>query len=576
MLSADELIQALQRRLRLVSPHMRREAGEFPHGWQLWLESQRERPGRIIGAPAASLVAVLAQRSLRAPPRRQQDLTRWQAFSTMWRQHWQPAAREDRGSRVFAAAVSVLSHILFAVLLLWLTYVQISAAPPPEGEQVVQVELIGTGSPEEAGGGEPAEAAEPAQAAQAEPAGQPATVQEPLPEQLSPAPEVATSVQPPADAPAPALPPVEVAPPAVSQPEPVPVEQAVDVSEPVPDPEVDFVLTPRVPQVSEPDVRAPDLSASVPSVQVVEIPVPLPSAPAAARAPRIVAPELSQQVPEIVRRDIPRPLRAPSAAVVDPAVASPQLQARVPEVRTARIPSPPTPEPATATPEAARAAVATVESAAAADAAAQPPRQENRGTPSIQGDETPQPGAGPKPTPAPGGWPTLKRADDWGDAARNRPGAQRGDDGLYNSDGSVRLADSPGSVAPGEPPGTVTEEIVNLDRAGTWLKRPPIDYEPTAFDRYWRPNETLLEEWVRKSIKTVRIPIPGTNKHIVCQTVLLALGGGCGISDPDLNEQSATARPPPDIPFKPELQEDNGSIRPPPNPGGASSQDGPR
>ena len=109
----------------------------------------------------------------------------------------------------------------------------------------------------------------------------------------------------------------------------------------------------------------------------------------------------------------------------------------------------------------------------------------------------------------------------------------------------------------------ITEEIRDLDRAGTWLRRPPVGYEPTKFDRYWRPNETLLAEWVRKSITTVRIPIPGTNKHIVCQTVLLALGGGCGITDPNLNEQPATARPPPDIPFKPELQEDNGAIVPP-------------
>ena len=134
--------------------------------------------------------------------------------------------------------------------------------------------------------------------------------------------------------------------------------------------------------------------------------------------------------------------------------------------------------------------------------------------------------------------------------------------GVYNSDGSVRLADTPGSAAPALPPGTIEDRITNLDRAGTWLKRKPNDYEPTTFDKYWRPSETLLAEWVRKSITTVRIPIPGTNKHIVCKTVLLALGGGCGITDPNLNEQPATARPPPDIPFKPELQEDNGSIRP--------------
>lgn len=581
MVSAAELIQALQRRLRLVSPHMRREPGEFPPGWQLWLESQRERPGRIVGAPAAALVAILAQRPLAGPPRRLQGLTRWQAFSTMWRQHWQPPAREDRGWRVFAAAVSVLSHILFTVLLLWLTYVQLSAAPPPEGEDVVQIELIGTGSPEDAGGAEPAEVVQPAEAAQVEPSAQPSTAQKsPLEQADPPAPQVASVVEPLTEAPEATATPVEEAPPAVTEPDPVPAEQAVDVSEPSPDPDVEFVLTAPVPRVSEPDLRVPDLRAPAPSVQVVDIPAPLPSEPVAARAPRIVAPELRQQIPDVIQREIPRPLRAPTASVAEREIASPQLQARIPEVRAATIPSPPTPAAAAqrdSPAEAPRAAASAAESAAAEDAASQPRPQDTKGTPSPQSGRSPAPtaGAGPTAAPAPGGLPTPNRADDWGDAARNRPGAQRGDDGLYNSDGSLRLPDAAGSAAPGEPPGSVTDEIVNLDRAGTWLKRPPIDYEPTAFDRYWRPNETLLEEWVRKSIKTVRIPIPGTNKHIVCQTVLLALGGGCGISDPNLNEQPATARPPPDIPFKPELQEDNGSIRPPPA-GTVSPSDGTR
>jgi len=78
------------------------------------------------------------------------------------------------------------------------------------------------------------------------------------------------------------------------------------------------------------------------------------------------------------------------------------------------------------------------------------------------------------------------------------------------------------------------------------------------------PSGTLLDEWVRKGIKQVAIPIPGTNKHIVCVVSLLQFGGGCGVSDPNLNDQPAVARPPPDIPFKPELQEDNGSLRKPP------------
>ena len=51
------------------------------------------------------------------------------------------------------------------------------------------------------------------------------------------------------------------------------------------------------------------------------------------------------------------------------------------------------------------------------------------------------------------------------------------------------------------------------------------------------------------------IPLPA-------QPRLAVRGGGCFPVNPDVNEQPATARPPPDIPFKPELQEDNGSVRP--------------
>ena len=139
--------------------------------------------------------------------------------------------------------------------------------------------------------------------------------------------------------------------------------------------------------------------------------------------------------------------------------------------------------------------------------------------------------------------------------------------GVFNADGSVRVPEGPGSAAPGMPPGAVTQEIANLDRAGTWLKRKPTDFEPTSFDKYWVPNESLLAEWVRKSIKEVLIPIPGTNKRIRCAVALLALGGACGITDPNLNEQPVSARPPPPVPFKPHLQEDNGSVKPGTPPG---------
>lgn len=105
-----------------------------------------------------------------------------------------------------------------------------------------------------------------------------------------------------------------------------------------------------------------------------------------------------------------------------------------------------------------------------------------------------------------------------------------------------------------------------IDHAGTWLKRPSNDYQPTRFDNVWVPNETLLEQWVRQNIREVSIPIPGTTKKLHCVVSLLQLGGGCGITDPNMQDQEATARPPPDVPFKPGLQEDPDSLRKPAGP----------
>jgi hypothetical protein len=174
-------------------------------------------------------------------------------------------------------------------------------------------------------------------------------------------------------------------------------------------------------------------------------------------------------------------------------------------------------------------------------------------------------GSGTAPTSKPGASPTLERSDDWGAASRNRPGGSPGGragekPGLFGADGRPRLVDAP---APSRnAPGTVEQNIADLDRAGTWLKRPPYDYKPTMFDRFWVPRETLLQEWVRKGIKKISIPIPGTRLKLECVVSALQLGAGCGLNNPDVHDQPAGARPPPDIPFKPHLQEDNGSVKP--------------
>ncbi len=77
------------------------------------------------------------------------------------------------------------------------------------------------------------------------------------------------------------------------------------------------------------------------------------------------------------------------------------------------------------------------------------------------------------------------------------------------------------------------------------------------FDGIWRPSETLLQEWVRKGIKSISIPIPGTDMELQCTiSVLQAMGGCLPMAGKNGKfDQPARARKPPDIPFKPRLHE---------------------
>ncbi|GAB2617881.1 hypothetical protein [Novilysobacter erysipheiresistens] len=570
MISADALIRAVQLRMQ-VARRWLRPPGELPTGWQQWFDAMGERVGAVTGASAEDIVAVLMQRPLAVAPGRAAELGRWQAFSTLWRQEWHAQeSADERRWHWLAASLTGCWHLFLAGMLAWLMYLELinAAHPPPKGEEmVVQIEYVGDGTPEDVGGGpepettepmeavepiEPMEAAEPSEAASRSETTMPAPEPSPRP---FPSPDVPV-LPPTVSAPTLQSPPPELVEREVPQTTPPEVAQPLTVSEPVPDRSETFVLPPPTPRIDAPALQMPELSAPSPALEIVEIPRPQPRVPRPSvqpiAQPRITQPVLQPKPAEVIVRDVPAPeVPTPPRAVV-PVLAptrpdAPKLEAVVPRVRVREIPSPPRP-------------VATAPAKPAPTPAAEPRSALEVAPTEVEPVAT----AGPEETPAPGAWPTPERADDWGAAARERPGAQKGEPpGLYDSDGSVRLAQTPGSASPGLPPGTITEEIDDLDRAGTWLRRPPNDYEPTAFAEYWRPNETLLEEWVRKSVTTIRIPIPGTTKYIECTTVMLVMGGACGIGDPNLNEQPPTARPPPDIPFKPELQKGNGSAPPP-------------
>ena len=568
MFTAADLILSVQRRLQLVAPHLRRAPGEFPAGWQQWFESMSVRVGAVTGATAQALIDIFLQRPLADRPRRSGELTRWQSFNTLWRQDWHAPEPEDRKVRWFAAAFTAVWHVVFIILLLWFWYTQmqyLDEASKRRGEEVVQVEFIGRGTPEEAGGGETQEsreaeaAAAPAEAASAAP--------QPVAAAAMPAPAIdAPSI----DAPLPEVRQRDIPEPQV--PPAPPVQQNVAVSAPTPE-ATEFVLTAPTPRAAQPQIRVPEIAAPSAPLQAVEVPEPVQPIRREVAPRPIAAPQIEARIPEVAQREVSAPVSRPQLPRVEaPAIAQPTL--RVPEatVRTRDVPAPsasaaaPTATPAAAS-QASSSRPASASSSSTPSSSAQPAAATGTSPaaarPSGATPSTASAGQGPKPVVAPGRFPTPAKSDDWGASTRNVPGGQRGEPlGIYNAEGGPRLTDTP--VNTGQPPGTLDDRIVDLDRSGTWLKRKPTDYEPTTFDKYWRPDETLLAEWVRKGIKKMAIPIPGTGKKLECVVSILALGGGCGISDPNLNDQPAEARPPPDIPFKPHLQEDNGSVKPPP------------
>ena len=539
MFTPAELIEALRRRLRRSIRPLPNPSG-FPPSWQAWFDAIRERHGAGSNARAESLVATLARRD--PPPRPVPELLGgWAAFRALWRQQWAPPGRDERGLRVFSKSVSIVLHLLFLIALSLLMHARFMLAPAPDaqrGEHVIEVEFIGSGTPEEDGGGAPPETAtavteaEPVEEPVPQPLPQP--VAEPQPPESQPAPEAVAQAEPEPEP----EPPVELPPPA---------EQPLVVTE-TPLPEGPFQLPPIRPiDVATARAREIEVAPRTRDVELAEIrELSAPQVlPVEAPQPELAAPEIG-----IVEREValpPRTVLAPEVSM--PAIDAPEPRPRDQQARVRDIPMPPATGPGEAAVE---SAVESAGEAAAEQATAQ--------AGATGADRSPEPdpgtGVGPAQVQREGGWTTPQRDDDWGASTRERAGGQDGTASLFNPDGSARLPPGDGRVGGGLPPGTITEDYEKIDRRGTWLKRPPTDYEPTSLDRFWVPHENLLQEWVRRSVRTVLIPIPGTGKSIRCDVVTLAVAGGCSIYDPNLQDEPASARPPPDVPFRPELHED--------------------
>ncbi|ATS51890.1 transmembrane repetitive protein [Xanthomonas citri pv. fuscans CFBP 6996] len=606
MTTAADLLQALRARMpgKLI---VDRRTG-LPYGWGIWMGNRKH-----VAAPFNDdqVMDVLLARE--QPARRGVAsvslVSPFQAFRSLWWQHWDPRPKDQRRQHWLAVLGSLLIHLGFIALLVWVVTVRWAPEETTPGDESrVRMTLIGDGA-EEQGGGEGQPAAEASMQASAAAAPSPAhagasaakSKAAPL-STPTPAQPAADPVEPPdtAQAPEHAPEPVQAAsepvaadiPQVTFQVPPVTIESPLQVTE-TPVATTDFVvpppptitLTPRAIERAAPqvEVRQRDIQTLTERPQVREL-----QRPATDVALRTAT------APTVRERDVVIPERpqisAPAARLreISPTVRMPDVA-----VRPAELPNvpDPTPAPVAATPVVPAApapATPDPQPAPSAQAAAQPAQSqaspapsERSGSAAAAASSPVKPAAsshaGPTPADRSGGWDVAANADDWSKSDRNRQGdttganAQR--NGMFNADGSVKVATGTGDAgkATGDrgPPGSEADTWTRdqIAQGGTWLKRPPYGYTPTSLDKYWMPNQTLLQEWVRRGLKKIEIPIPGTTTKISCVVSLLQLGGGCGLSDPNLNDQPATARPPPDVPFKRELQEDKGAL--PHNGGGA-------
>lgn len=145
--------------------------------------------------------------------------------------------------------------------------------------------------------------------------------------------------------------------------------------------------------------------------------------------------------------------------------------------------------------------------------------------PEVPDDATPAPVAGTEPEPP---MPKLR---------------------LFRPDGSVNVAEDLLTRIERQmrADGLAEYRIADLDKAGHFETRTALEYQETVFERYWVPTESLLEEWVRRGIHEVSIPIPGSNQKITCYISLVAPGAACGITSPKqlTSKEEREYEPPP-------------------------------
>lgn len=530
MFGPDDLAAALRSRRRALRSIRPQGESQFLTSWRAWLHAA---PAKAASPayPESDLRELLAARALpKRKPASRMQLTRWQSFRSLFRNNWDNEDDGYRRLRIGSAIASLLINLIFAAMLLWLMYLRFMARTPQEEELAMQVQLVGQGAPNEEGGGTPQPQPEITVARAAAPRAKTTPDSAATPESAAVAPsQVQTQAE------AVAQLPIQ-APQAPARPAPAePLQPSTPILVAKPTEAVPKFTQPpqQMPQVPTQVAPQPELHAqalpNIPEPKPAE-PTPLPNV----RTQAVAMPTLPTQSRTVTTTDLSQSVRD--------------------------LPTPPSP-----------AAASAPSSSASSAAGANAPL---RGTAATTGAPSATVGNGTGVQPngrgvgagtqaKTGGPPTPLKGDDWGAASRNVAGQPHGaSNGNRNggANGSNQY-DTSGTAKYGAD--QFVARVKDPYKEGSWIKRQVRKDDPTMFEPYWVPHENLLEEWVRKGIKEIEIPLGGDGKRVIkCKISILQLGGGCGLA-PGINgvqDNPARARKPPAVPFKSKYFEDPSAI----------------
>lgn len=526
MFGPDDLAAALRSRRRALRSIRPQGESPFLTSWRAWLLAV---PAKAASPayPESDLRELLAARALpKRKPASRMQLTRWQSFRSLFRNSWDNEDDGNRRLRIGSAIASIIINLFFAVMLLWLMYLRFLARPAQEEELAMQVQLIGQGAPEEEGGGTPQPQPE-ITVARTSPSETKVT---PTPTQESAAPQ-STAVAP---------------------------SQVQTQAEAVPTMQMQAPQTPVKPVTPQPLAPSTPILVAKPTEAVPKFTQPVQQMPQLPTQ-TVSQPELqAQALPNIPE---PEPVEQASLqGLRTQAVAVPTMAAK----SIGKINLPPTPA---AAPSASAAPSSAAASSASGANAPLRGTAATTGAPSStigngSGVQTSGRGVGAGTQAKTGGPPTPLKGDDWGAASRNVAGQPHGAiNGNRNGGANGSQYDTSGTAKYGAD--QFVARVKDPYKEGSWIKRQARKDDPTMFEPYWVPNENLLEEWVRKGIKEIEIPLDGSGKRVIkCKISLLALGGGCGIAGGinGVKDNPARARKPPAVPFKSKYFDDPSAL----------------